>query len=96
MMNLLDEQSLDKIAENVGTRLWKGFVTFGSASAGVLAVFIIVRFIKLIIDTIIHGYALSTDAAFISYPQYFVIHLLLHLGKINQNGARRPKRRRAA
>jgi len=52
-MNLLDEQ-LDKIAENVGTRLWKGFVTFGSASAGVLAIFIIVRLIKLIIDTIIY------------------------------------------
>jgi len=44
MMNLLDEQSLDKIAESAGTHLWKGFITFGSASAGILAgiVFIIV------------------------------------------------------
>jgi hypothetical protein len=31
MMYLLDEKSLDKIAESAGTRLWKGFVTFGSA-----------------------------------------------------------------
>jgi len=58
MLNLLYEKSLDKIAENARVRLWKGFVTFGSASAGILAIFIIVRFIKLLIDTIIHGYAL--------------------------------------
>jgi len=32
MMNLLDEQSLDKIMESAGTRLWKSFVIFGSAS----------------------------------------------------------------
>jgi len=58
MMNLLHEL-LDKIAESTGTHLWKGFITFGSASAGVLAVFIIVL-IKLIIHTIIHGYALHS------------------------------------
>jgi len=47
MMNLLDEQSLDKIAESAGTHLWRGFITFGSANAGILAVFIIVQLIKL-------------------------------------------------
>jgi len=26
MMNLLDKQSLDKIAETVGTHLWRGFI----------------------------------------------------------------------
>jgi len=67
MMNLPDDKSLDKVAENAGTCLWKGFVTFGSTSVGVLAIFIIVRLIKLIIDTIIYGlhYTLSTDTAFI-------------------------------
>jgi len=29
MMNLLDGQSLDKIAESVGTHFWKDFITFG-------------------------------------------------------------------
>jgi len=88
MMNLLDEKSLDKIAESTEIRLWKSFIIFGS---GVLAVLIIVWLIKLasiIIDTIIHGYALhlSIVAAFIFYPLYWssVIHLLLHLGKGNQ------------
>jgi len=85
MMNLLDEKSLDKIAESTEIRLWKSFIIFGS---GVLAVCIIVWLIKLasiIIDTIIYGYALhlSIVAAFIFYPLYWnsVIHLLLHLGK---------------
>lgn len=32
--NLLDEESLNKIAESAGARIWKSFVTFGSASAG--------------------------------------------------------------
>jgi len=58
MMNLFDDQTLEKIAESAGARLWRGFITFGSASAGVLAIFILIRLIKLIVDTIIHGYAL--------------------------------------
>jgi len=58
IMNLLDEQSLDKIAESIGTHLWRGFIT--SASAGVLAIFIIMRLIKLIVDTIIYGYILHS------------------------------------
>jgi len=58
--NLLDEKSLDKITESARIRLSKRFVTFGSASAGVLVVFIIVQLIKLIIDAIIYGYALHS------------------------------------
>jgi len=68
MINLLNEQSLNKIAKSAGAqeRLWKGFITFRSASAGVLTVFIIVQLIKLIIGTIIYRYAiLFTDAVFI-------------------------------
>jgi len=68
IMNFLEEKSLDKIAENAGTCLSKGFVTFGSINAGVLRLFIIVRLIKLIIDTYLYmdtPCTLSTDAAFI-------------------------------
>ena len=60
MLNLLDEESLDRIAESAGKRIWNGFMSFGSASAGVLAIFVVVRIIKLIIDTFIHGYALHS------------------------------------
>jgi hypothetical protein len=58
MINPLDEKSLDKVVESSGARIWKGFITFCSASAGILAVIIIARLVKLIIDTIIYGYVL--------------------------------------
>ncbi|XP_070153647.1 uncharacterized protein [Polyergus mexicanus] len=60
LLNLFDEKTLDQIAESAGLRLWKGFITFGSASAGILAIFMIIRLVKLIVDTIIHGYALHS------------------------------------
>lgn len=85
LSNLLDEQSLERIAESAGRRLWNGFVSFGSASAGVLAIFIIIRSIKLIIDTIIHGYALHSiygwSIHLIGAVWSSVTNLLLHLGK---------------
>lgn len=85
LSNLLDEQSLERIAESAGRRLWNGFVSFGSASAGVLAIFIIIRAIKLIIDTIIHGYALHSiygwSIHLIGAVWSSVTNLLLHLGK---------------
>jgi len=56
MCNLLDEALLQKIAEHTVFRIWKGFVTFGSA--GVFSIFIVIRVIKLVIDTAIHGCAL--------------------------------------
>jgi len=83
--NLLDEQSLERIAESTGRRLWKGFITFGSASAGIMAIFIIIRVIKLIVDTIIHGYALHTvygwSIHLLGALWSSVANLLLHLGR---------------
>ncbi|KMQ83256.1 hypothetical protein RF55_20509 [Lasius niger] len=58
--NLLDEASLNEIAENAASRVWNGFVTFGSATAGVFGFLVIVRIIKLLVDTAIHGYTLHT------------------------------------
>lgn len=85
MLNLLDEQALDHIAESAGKRLWRGFTIFGSASAGVLAIFIIIRLIKLIIDTILHGYALHSiygwSLHLLGAVWSSVTHLLLHLGR---------------
>lgn len=56
--NLLDEETLEKIAQSTASRIWDGFILFGSATAGVFGIFVIIRIIKLIIDTAIHGYAL--------------------------------------
>jgi len=69
MMNFLNEQLFDKIAKSARTCLWKGFVIIRISrisritvriSAEVLVVFIIIQFIKLMMDTIIHGYALHS------------------------------------
>lgn len=58
LYNLLDEDSLNKIVESTASRIWQGFINFGSATAGLVGIFMIIRLVKLIIDMIIHGYAL--------------------------------------
>ena len=55
LMNLLDEKTLNKIAESGWGKFWKLFTNFGTASAGFIGIIIIVTGIKLIADTIIHG-----------------------------------------
>ncbi|XP_025985770.2 uncharacterized protein LOC113002854 [Solenopsis invicta] len=95
MINLLDEDSLNKIAESAGAKAWKGFVTFGSASAGVLAIFIIIRVVKLIIDTLIHGYALHSvygwSMHLLGAVWSSVTHLLIHLGREPKSGPSAPE-----
>ncbi|KAH0947433.1 hypothetical protein HN011_000960 [Eciton burchellii] len=90
MMNILDEKSLDKMAKSAEARLWKCCVTFGSASADILAVFIIAPLIKLIIDTIIHGHALHSiygcDIYLLITVWSSVDYLLFHLGKSIKTG----------
>ena len=58
LMNLLDEKTLNKIAESAWGKFWTLFTNFGIASAVFIGIIIIIRGIKLIADTIIHGYAL--------------------------------------
>lgn len=93
LYNLLDEASLNKIAESAAARVWKGFVTFGSATAGIFGIFIIIRLVKIIIDTVIHGYALHTvygcSMHLLGAIWSSLTHLLLHL-------ARPPKEREDA
>ncbi|XP_070166149.1 uncharacterized protein [Polyergus mexicanus] len=58
LQDLLDENALNKIYNNTLTKIWNGFTTFGAATAGVFGIFIIIRIIKIVFDTLIHGYAL--------------------------------------
>lgn len=98
MQNLLDEESINKIAQNAASRIWGGFVTFGSATAGVIGILMIIRLIKLIIDTVIHGYALHTvygcSLHLLGALWSSITHLLLHLAhgppRRNQNGPADP------
>lgn len=96
LTNFLDEKSLEKIAENTGARLWNGFMTFGSASAGVLAIILIARLVKLLVDTVIHGYALHTvygwSIQLLGALWSSVTHLLLHLAKPRERASADPER----
>lgn len=84
LYNMLDDGTLEKIAESAGKRLWHGFITFGSASAGVLAIILLIRLAKLVVDSIIRGYALHSiygwSIHLLGAIWSSITHLLLHLG----------------
>ncbi|XP_023288930.1 uncharacterized protein LOC111674084 [Orussus abietinus] len=83
--NLLDETTLNRIVESAWDKTWDKFVKFGNLSAGLIGVIIVIRGIKLLMDTIIHGYALHTVYGWSLYLigaiWDSVTHLLLVLGK---------------
>ena len=56
--NLLDEETLEKIANSTTQRIWNGFIKFGSVSAGLMGIYITWKIIKTIINTILNGSAL--------------------------------------
>ncbi|XP_076384601.1 uncharacterized protein LOC143263768 [Megalopta genalis] len=58
MYNLMDEKTLQQIAESTGEKIWSGFVQFGSAMAGIIGIYIALRIVKLIVSTILNGIAL--------------------------------------
>ncbi|OXU16467.1 hypothetical protein TSAR_008252 [Trichomalopsis sarcophagae] len=51
----LDSEVLESLANNTWNHFWEKFLTFGTASAGVLGIILIARLIKMLIDTILHG-----------------------------------------
>ncbi|EZA48410.1 hypothetical protein X777_13882 [Ooceraea biroi] len=87
--NLLDEASLNKIAESTAHRIWGGFITFGSATAGVFGILLVVRLVKLTVDTMIHGYALHSAYGCSLYVLGAIwsslTHLLLYLARSTPN-----------
>lgn len=95
MLNLLDERTLDKFAENAMTKVWSYFLKFGSFSAGCIAVAIIFGLIKYAVNVLFHGYTLyriygfgvKLIAAFVSGIANFLIHLGTDNTKRKENKA---------
>ncbi|XP_071572624.1 uncharacterized protein [Temnothorax nylanderi] len=87
LSHLLDENSLEKITENTWKKIWGTFLSIGNASAGVIGLYFCIRTTKLIVDTIIHGYALHTIYGWSIYligallEWDSVTNLLLHLAR---------------
>ncbi|XP_077279178.1 uncharacterized protein LOC143906797 [Temnothorax americanus] len=82
---LLDEDSLQKITENAWRKIWGAFLIFGNATARLIGMYFFARTAKLIIDTIIHGYALHTiygwSIHLVGALWDSVTNLLLHLAR---------------
>lgn len=58
--NLLDTDAIEAIAKSSWSKLWNKFEKFGTYSAGIMSIFMIIYFIKSVIDAVIHGYTLYT------------------------------------
>ena len=58
--NLLDKNAIEKIAVSTWQKFWNKFLIFGNVSAGIMGIYLGIRIFKLILDTIVHGYALHT------------------------------------
>ena len=85
LLKLLNEDAITKIASNTWNKMWSHFITFGTASAGIIAIFIIFHFLKAIVDIIIQGYTLHAvygwSIHLLGALWSSVSHLLLHLAK---------------
>ena len=58
LMKLMNEDTMEKIIQSTWDRLWKKFMTFGTANAGVIAILLILQAIKMVIEVIINGFLL--------------------------------------
>lgn len=87
----LDSEILESLANNTWDRMWGKFLTFGTASAAIIGFIMLARLIKLLVDTIIHGYAIYSIYGFSAHllgaVWNSVTQLLLHLG----NRRRQPE-----
>ncbi|XP_043487840.1 uncharacterized protein LOC122514827 [Polistes fuscatus] len=59
-MNFVSKNEFNKFAESVTSKVWNGLLKFGSVSAAILGVIFIFKIIKLVVDSILRGYALHT------------------------------------
>ncbi|XP_070518973.1 uncharacterized protein [Cardiocondyla obscurior] len=86
--NLMDEASIEKVATSAWNKMWSKFLVFGNISAGMLGIFLCIRGVKLILDTLVHGYALHTVYGWSLYLIGAIwdslTQLLLHLGEKRQ------------
>ncbi|XP_074114124.1 uncharacterized protein LOC141537176 [Cotesia typhae] len=84
IFNAFNEDVLDKLAESAWSRTWGKFTGFGTYCAGIIGIVMCLRIIKLVADTVIHGYALHTvygwSICLVGALWDSFTHLLLHLG----------------
>jgi mannose/fructose/N-acetylgalactosamine-specific phosphotransferase system component IID len=77
------ETTLTTIARNTASKLWNGLIEFGTISAAILGIFIILKLIKTVVDIVIQGYQLRETyecrIALLGAICGSVTHLLLYI-----------------
>ena len=53
LLKLLNEDVVSKTANDTWNKMWSHFITFGTASPGIIVIFTIFHLIKILIDIII-------------------------------------------
>jgi len=85
LSHLMDENTLQKITESAWKKIWGTFLSFGNATSGIIGIYFCIRTIKLVVDTMLHGYALHTiygwSIHLIGALWDSVTNLLLHLAR---------------
>lgn len=88
ILNLFDESLIEKLIDNTWTKLWNRFLTFGTVSAGVIAIMTIIHFIKIVVDIVIQGYAIHSiygwSIHLVGAIWSSISHLLIRLGSDSQ------------
>lgn len=97
ILNLMNDDTLTKFTDNAVNKLWGKFVNFGSVSAGVIMIGIILGIIKYVLNAIIHGYVLyriyGFGARILGALWRTIANLLIHLGQGNNTQTRRRRHR---
>ena len=84
ILKLLNEDALEHITNSAWQRMWQKFITFGTVSAGIIALIMILQFFKLVVDILIRGYTLHSvfgwsfyivGAIFSSVSQFLLVRL---------------------
>ena len=96
ILRIMDKNALTTLAKNTASKLWTGIMEFGTVSAAILGIFIILKIMKTIVDIVIHGYQLretyGCGLALLGAIWGSVTHLLLYMkGKRNVENQTQPQ-----
>lgn len=94
LYTLLNQDSLNNIAESISRKIWNGTITFG-CRAVLLGIFVVIQVEKLIIDTATRGYTLRAlygwSLHLIRVLWSSITHLLVRMGKTDEHEKKNPE-----
>ena len=84
LMKLINEETLERIVDTYWSRIWQRFMTFGTISAGIITILMIIQMLKGLLEIILNGVALHRVYGFslhlLGAIWNSLAHLLISLG----------------